>query len=139
MTEQGPFSSKYSPSVWDRLSLALRVEQDFADESVFGKEEEGGDATTVRGGGTKIAQQLRSASSVQISHGAMKWIAVKEMPLAENVVLFPQMTHGLAQKGLSALQFTNNLAKNVVGGRAGEAAVCIVNKSPILFQLQRGQ
>ena len=28
-SEQGPFSSKYSLSMWDRLSLAVRIEKDF--------------------------------------------------------------------------------------------------------------
>ena len=49
------------------------------------------------------------------------------------------MTHGLAQKGLSALQFTTSLAKNVIRGGPGESAVCIVNKSPVIFQIRRGQ
>ena len=34
-SEQDPFSSTYSPSVWDRLSLDLRIARDFENESVF--------------------------------------------------------------------------------------------------------
>ena len=138
-SEQDPFSSKYSPSVWDRLSLDLRIERDFKDEPIFEREDQGSVATTVRGAEGGNSHQLRAATNVQISPGANKWIPVKELVLDGNAILVPQMTHGLAQKGLSALQFTANLAKNVVGGRGGEPAVCIANKSPVLFQLRRGQ
>ena len=138
-SEQDPFSSKYSPSVWDRLSLDLRIERDFKDEIAFEREEQGSMATTMRGGRGTSTHQLRSASNVQISPGATKWVSVREVPDTGKEVLFPQMTHGLAQKGLSALQFTTSLAKNVIGGDPEESAVCIVNKSPILFQIRRGQ
>ena len=50
-SEQDPFSSKYSPSVWDRLSLDLRIERDFKDEPAFEREEQGSMTTTVRGEG----------------------------------------------------------------------------------------
>ena len=138
-SEQDPFSSKYSPSVWDRLSLDLRIERDFKDEAVFEREEQGSMATTVRGEKGAATHQLRSASNVQISPGATKWVSVREVHDTGKELLFPQMTHGLAQKGLSALQFTTCLAKNVVGGGPGEPAVCIINKSPTIFQIRRGQ
>ena len=65
-----------------------------------------------------------------------QWVSVREVHDKGNEVLFPQMTHGLVQKGLSALQFTMSLAKNVVGGSPRESAVCIVNKSPVIFQIR---
>ena len=140
------FTLKYSPNLWDTTSLDFRIHEDFASEAGFaGKREEstqggGGGAPTVRGevqGGKQC--QIRAAEKVDLKPMTPRWVKVRGFELEPNLLVFPQVTHNLAEKGLQALQFTGDLAKNVPGGGAGTPAVCLLNKLPITFQVREGQ
>ena len=138
------FTLKYSPNLWDTTSLDFRVYDDFASEEEFTGEGggsaqgEGERTTTVRGEGN-IQVQLRAAESLVLKPLTPRWVKVKGFELGPNLLVFPQVTHNLAAKGLQALQYTGDLAKNVPGEGARTPAVCIINKLPVAFQVKSGQ
>jgi hypothetical protein len=136
------FSCKYSPSEYDKQSLAWRINADFTGEFT-GAQDDGAE----RGGGSVRSYdesagencKLRAAKSLIIPPGGYKWVPVKDIEIDRKTFLLPQVTHGLAQKGLSASQFTKDLAKNVTGLAPVGPAVLLINKSSVQFQAKKGQ
>jgi hypothetical protein len=136
------FSCKYSPSEYDKQSLAWRINADFAEEFTGAPDvgaEGGGESVSSNGKSTGENCKLRAAKSLVIPPGGYKWIPVKDIEVEKKTFLLPQVTHGLAQKGLSASQFTRDLAKNVTGLGPMGPAVLLINKSSVQFQARKGQ
>jgi hypothetical protein len=147
-----PFSHRYDPSEYDKLSLAWRITKDFEgegteDDLTANAQEVTANARpptanaqdiNTQSGSRGAPNRLRAAQTCQVPAGGVRWVPIRDEGFDKKSFLLAQVTHGLAQKGISAGQFTCNLAKNVPGA-PGAPAVLIYNKLNVPFQVSRGQ
>ena len=133
---EGVWSEKTYPETFCRASLDHRIGLDFVSESAHATDSmSGATSVTSSQGGQNI---LRVAKKTKISPGGLEWVPVNFVDSPEGVFMAPQVSHGLAKKGLSTLSYTDFLAQGA-GPQSGVPAVLIANHSTVSFQAQKGQ
>ena len=132
------FSETYSPQDWDKASLSWRIATDFENEPQA-------DSMLGQGQNSRGEEEidpppfkLRSSVNIEIPPEGVRWVPVQGAGLDKKTFVIPQVTHGLAGKGISAGQFTTQLSRGVVGLQSGPA-VLLINKNAIPFQVRKGQ